>query len=126
MRDTGFGESGVKQIDDAVGVAVERVVDGVVGLPQRGQARRDRHRVPRQGAGLIHRPERGQLLHHVAAPTECGRRQASAHHLAEGVQVGRDPFQPVPAGWVDRNPVITSSLISSAPASEVMCRSASL
>jgi hypothetical protein len=58
---------------------------------QRRQPGRHRHRAARQGAGLVHRPERGDLLHDVAASAEGAHRHAAADHLAQGGEVGTMP-----------------------------------
>ena len=60
----------------------------VGGEPQRGEAGRGGDRVPRQGAGLVDRALRGEVPHQVGAAAERGGGQATAHHLAEGHQVG--------------------------------------
>ena len=73
---------------DHVGRGVEVVVDLVGGQPQRGQAGGGGDRVPGQGAGLVDRPLRREVVHHVGAAAERRRREAAAHHLAEGHQVG--------------------------------------
>ena len=49
--------------------------------------------VPRQGARLVHRPERGQDLHDLAAAAERAHRQAAPDDLAEGGQIGPHPEQ---------------------------------
>src|SRR5699024_12054439 len=43
--------------------------------------------VPRQGARLVDRSGRGEVLHEVAAAAERGGREAAAHDLAEREEV---------------------------------------
>ena len=71
-----------------VGGGVQVGVDLVGGQPQRGQAGGGGDRVPGQGAGLVDRPLRREVVHHVGAAAERRGREAAAHHLAEGHQVG--------------------------------------
>ena len=73
--------------------------------------------VPGQGARLVHGPGGGEMAHDVGAATERGGGQTAAHHLAEGVEVTGDAVEAEPAGGLTRNPVITSSMMSSAPLS---------
>ena len=100
---------------------VEMLVHGVVRRAEGGQAGRGGDRVPGQRAGLVHRPERAPEVHDVGPPAESADRQAAADHLAERQQVrarpalGRPAVQPAHAGRLTRKPVITSSVISSAP-----------
>ena len=97
-----------------------RVVHVVVGQPERGEAGRGGDGIPRQRAGLVDRAVRRQLGHDVGATTEGRGREAAAHHLAERHQVRapalagprRGPSGP---SGVTRKPVITSSLMNSAP-----------
>jgi hypothetical protein len=76
-------------------------VDLVGALVERGGAGRDGQRVPAQGARLVHRPGRGEPAHDVGAAAERRCRQAAAHHLAEGEQVGVDALEAVPAAAGD-------------------------
>ena len=61
-----------------------------VELAERGEPGRRGQRVARQRAGVEHRPERRQRLHHVAAAADGADRQPAADHLAERREVGRD------------------------------------
>ena len=116
MRHTGGGERLADQVAERSGRTVELGVDLVRAAPQRGQAGGDGDRVPGQRAGLVDRPDRRELGHHVGPAAERRRREAAAHHLAEGEQVGPAALDAVPAGrGENRKPVITSSEISSAP-----------
>ena len=83
---------------DRRGRGVDAQVDLVGAGPQRGQPGGHRDRVPGQRAGLVDRPGRGQPGHDLGPAAERRGRQAAAHHLAEGEQVGLDRIQPVPAG----------------------------
>ena len=84
MGDPGVGQRLRQQRGQPVGVGIQGGVHGVVGMPERGQTRRHGDRVPRQGPGLIHRPQWGQALHHLGSSAEGCRRQSPTHHLAEG------------------------------------------
>ena len=48
----------------------------------------DGERIAAERAGLVHRPERREQLHHVSAPRHGGQRKAAAHDLAERDEVG--------------------------------------
>ena len=100
----GFGERLGEQPGQPVGVGVQGGVRGVVGGLQGGQPGGHRHRVPGQGAGLVHRPQRGQPFHHLGAAAERRGGQPTAHHLAEGEQVRVHRVQAVPAGAADPEP----------------------
>ena len=76
---------------EASGARLELDVRRVVELGDGRESRRGRERVSRERAGLVHRPERCQLVHHVGAPAERGERQSAADHLAEHGEVGGDP-----------------------------------
>ena len=104
MRHTGIRQRLGEQPGQSVGVGVQRGVDRVVGGPQRCQPGGHRHRVTRQSAGLIHRPQRRQPLHHLGSPAERGGRQSAAHHLAEGEQVSGDRIDSVPTTSADPEP----------------------
>ena len=54
------------------GDGVDPGVHGLVGQPQRGQARGRGHRVPGQRARLVDGADRGQLGHDVAAAADRG------------------------------------------------------
>ena len=93
-----------------------RVDAAVCELLQRGESRAHRHRVRAQRAGLVHRPCRRHQLHVLPLAAIGAHRESAADHLAVGDQVGldadsgrRSPAIPM------RNPLITSSKISSAP-----------
>ena len=73
---------------DGVGGGADVGVDLVGREPQRGEAGGGGDRVPREGAGLVDRALRRQPRHHVGAAAERRGREAAAHHLAEGHQVG--------------------------------------
>ncbi|COV76959.1 Uncharacterised protein [Mycobacterium tuberculosis] len=93
-----------EQAGQAVSVGVQCGVDRVVGGPQRCQPGGNRHRVTRQRAGLIHRPQRRQPLHHLGAPAERGGGHPAAHHLAEGEQVSGHRIDSVPTTSADPEP----------------------
>ena len=101
MDDSGLRQGAGEQSGQPVGVGVEGGVHRIVGVAQCGQAGGHGHRVTRQGAGLIDRPQRGKSFHHVAASAERGRGQSTAHHLAEGEQVGLNRIDSVPTGSTD-------------------------
>ena len=86
------------------------------GQPQGGQPGRGRDRVARQRAGLVDPADRGEVLHQLGPAAERRRREAAAHHLAEGHQVGprRRRGRTARCG-LTRNPVITSSEMNRAP-----------
>ena len=72
-------------------------VDLVGRQPQRGQPGGGRDRVTGEGARLVDRPVRREHRHHVGPAAERRGREAAAHHLAEGDQVGA----PALAGTVE-------------------------
>ncbi len=61
---------------------------GALELFERSQAAGGGHGVAAQGAGLIDRAQRGQLLHHGAFAAESGQRHAATDHLAQHREVG--------------------------------------
>ena len=61
---------------------------GLANLMQCRQAAGCGHRVARQGAGLVDRPERRELLHHRALGAKCGQRHAPADHFTQYRHVG--------------------------------------
>jgi len=63
-----------------------------------------RHRITGQRAGLVHRPQRCQALHHLGPAAERGGRQTTAHHLAEREQIGGDGIDSVPTTSADPEP----------------------
>ena len=71
------------------------------GQPQRGEPGRDRDRIPRQGAGLVDAADRCEVLHQLGPTAERRRREAAAHHLAEGHQVRYDAVAAELAGAAD-------------------------
>ncbi len=78
--------------------AVEPVEEaGLEDELQRREAGRHGDRVAGERPGLIHRPQRRDLLHDVAPPAERADRHAAADHLAERRQVGRDAVEPLRA-----------------------------
>ena len=54
---------------------------------ERRYAGRHRYRVPGEGAGLVDRAHRREVVHDLGAAAEGRRRHAAAYHLAEGQQV---------------------------------------
>ena len=74
---------------DRVADLGEVLVDALVGQPQRGETGGRGDRVARQRAGLVDGPLGRQHRHHLGAAAERRGREAAAHHLAEGHQVGR-------------------------------------
>ena len=93
VRHPGRGQRlGRGGLDDLAGGA-DVGVDLVGGQPERGQAGRGGDGVPGQGAGLVDRPLGRELRHHVGAAAEGRGREAAAHHLAEGHQVGRPALE---------------------------------
>jgi hypothetical protein len=58
---------------------------------------RDRHRVPRERPGLVHRAQGRDLRHDVLATAERADRHAAADHLAERGQVRGDAVEPLRA-----------------------------
>ncbi len=101
VRHALLGERGGDQAGDLGGDPVDGRVDLVGAAPQLGQAGRGGDRVPGERAGLVDRAGRGEVGHHVGAAAEGRRREAAAHDLAEGQQVGRPALvrglQAVPA-----------------------------
>src|SRR5690606_5938103 len=97
VGDAGSGQRAGGELLDRRRGGLQPPVGGLVGQPQRGQAGRARQRVTRQGAGLVDRPVRGELVHEVGPAAERGGGRATAHHLAEGPQVGVDRVERVPA-----------------------------
>ena len=81
---------------------------------------------PDKRSRLVDGTERRQLVHHVGAPADGGEREAPADDLAEHREVGRDAVAcPGRPPSPTRNPVITSSNTSSAPARVQRSRSRS-
>ena len=132
---TTWGTDAARRASDAALRIVGRgLVEAGVDLGRReaqgGEPGRRGDRVPRERAGLVDGPLGRQVRHDVGAAAEGRRREAAAHHLAEGHQVGspaldrrrRGPSRP---RAVARKPVITSSLMKSAPwARQVSARKA--
>ena len=70
---------------------VELLVEAVDARQFQGrQAGRERDRIAGQGAGLVDRAQRGDLLHDVAATAEGADRQAAADDLAQRGEIGCD------------------------------------
>ena len=61
---------------------------GLLQQVQCRQSRRNRQWVAAQGAGLIDRPQRGDLIHQVGAATVGAHRQPAAQHFSQRGQVG--------------------------------------
>ena len=61
-----------------------------------------------------------------ARPPNAAAGNPAAHDLAEGEQVSVNPVDAVPPGRETRKPVMTSSMISSAPCRCAISRSAAL
>ncbi len=119
LRDLRVGERAARRPSaKRVAVALELGVGGVVELRQDGEAGGGGERVPAQGAGLVDGAERRELVHDVGAAAERGERETAADDLAEHREVGRDAeARPARRPGPRRNPVMTSSQTSSAPAS---------
>ena len=66
------------------------------------QARRHRHRIAAERAGLVDRPARRDLFHQVALAAIGADRHAAADDLAEGGEVGIDAIQLL--GAAERDP----------------------
>ncbi len=89
---------------DLGGDPVDVLVDLGGGAAQRGQTRGRGQRVTGQRARLVDRAVRGQTVHDVGPTAEGRGRQATAHDLAEGHQVGRHALQTEPARGADPEP----------------------
>ena len=84
-----------------------------------------RQRIARQRARLIHRTGRRDELHQIRAAAVGADRQPAADDLAEAGQIRLDAGRaPARRPATARNPEITSSKISSAPAAAQTSRSA--
>ena len=109
MRDALRGERGGERRRDASGCCIDGGVDTGVGEPERLDPRRDRERIPAEGAGLVDGPERRQQLHEVRASPDAGKRHAAADDLPEGEEVGHvagaaSALVAPPSGGVDPEP----------------------
>src|SRR5262249_29264817 len=94
-----------QRLVDHGGDGVRRPVELVVYVPggpsQRRQPGGARQRIPRQRAGLVDPTGRRQALHDRRAAAEGRRRQATAHDLAERVEIGIDLVDRRPAAAGD-------------------------
>ncbi len=71
---------------------------------QSGQARRHRHRMPGQGAGLVDRPKRRDPLHQLAPAAVRPHREPAADHLSQHGQVRLNPVSPLCPAVPDPEP----------------------
>ena len=90
VRHTGIRQCGGRRVGDGVRRLAEPGVEGVVAGQQRGEPGGGRDGVPREGPGLVDGPVGGEQRHDVGAATEGRGREAAAHDLAEGHEVGGD------------------------------------
>ena len=86
----GAVEGGLEALGQRGGPVAEELVGAVVEQVERGEAGGGRERVPRQGAGLVHGPERREVVHDLGPPTEGAHVEAAADDLAEAGEVGPD------------------------------------
>ncbi len=72
VRDPRAGEGLGEQNAEPFAVAIQGGIHLLVGGAQCGQPGRHRHRVPGQRAGLVHRTEWSEPVHHLGPATERG------------------------------------------------------
>ena len=95
----------------------------VAQLLQHRASRRHRQRIPRKRPCLIHRPQRRNEIHDFLGAAISPHRQASANDLSHRRQVRLDVVQLLRSANATRNPVITSSKISTDRSRSVIKRS---
>lgn len=98
VRHALLGERLAHQGLDLRGDRVDLRVRRVVEQPQLGEPGGGGDRVTGEGARLVDGADGGEVRHHIGAPAEGRGREAAAHDLAEGHQVGPHPVDAEPAG----------------------------
>src|SRR5262249_17162850 len=98
---------------------------------QRGQARGGGQGVPRQRARLVDGPQRGHHVHHLPPPAQARPPKGPAGSpppipLPNVIRSPATPSRPYQPDLVTRNPVSTSSMMSSEPCSAASAASTSL
>ena len=93
-RDTGLFGRSHHAVDEPGGPGRQRIVKArLLDQPQRGQTGCHRHRIARQGAGLVDAAQRGNAVHDVGPAAKGADRHATADHLAQRGQVRLDAVQ---------------------------------